>query len=109
VNNVQFLIQVCKGLIRHQHARRTLMFYVVFVALVLVFAGSTLFWSWLRDHPLFFLGYFGLCAWLTVLAVLLAVYDMVKVRIEGRRARQQLAEKILHRNEPDSAHDSHST
>ncbi len=85
------------------------MFWNVLTVLVLVFTGATLFWSWLREHPFFFLGYFGICAWLTVLAALLAVYDLTKVRLDARRLRRQLAEELLDHKEPDSSHDSHTT
>lgn len=107
VNNARFVIQISKGLIRDQRARRTLMFYNVLVVLVLVFVGATFLWSWLREHPLFFIGYWGLCAWLTVLAILLALYDMAKVRLEARRARQQLEEEFLTRKDSHSSDDPH--
>ena len=57
VNNAQFIIQVCKGIIRSQRVRRTLMFWDVLVVLVLIFVGSTFLWPWLRQHPLLFLAY----------------------------------------------------
>ena len=106
VNNVQFIIQVSKGVIRDHRVRRTLMFYDVLVVLVLSFLGATFFWSWLREHPFFFLGYWAVCAWLTVLAVLLAIYDLAKVRSEARQARQQLKKEFLRGDIPDSSHDS---
>ena len=93
VNNVRFIIQISKGLIREPRARRTLMFYSVLAVMVLLFAGSTFFWSMLRDHPLLFIGYWGICAWITLLSVLLAFYDMASVRLAARRERQRLAEE----------------
>ena len=42
------------------------MFYSVIIALVLLFAGSTLLWNFLRDHPLVFLAYWAVCAWITM-------------------------------------------
>lgn len=101
VNNARFLIQICKGLIRDGRVRRTLMFYNVLVLLVLSFMGATFLWSWLRAHPFFFVGYWGLCAWLTLLAVLLALYDMVKIRLDAKRAHRQLEEEILKREKPE--------
>ena len=105
VNNARFIIQVCKGLIRNGRVRRTLMFYNVLVLLLLSFVGATFLWTWLQAHPLFFVGYWGLCAWLTLLAVLLALYDMATVRLEAKQARRQLEEEMLKRNHPDSTHD----
>jgi len=108
VNNPRFIIQVSKGLIRDQRARRALMFYNVLAVLILIFAGATFLWSWLREHPLFFLFYWGFCGWLTLLAILLALYDMAKVRLDAKRARRQLAEEYLHENKDGNPHDSHT-
>jgi hypothetical protein len=107
VNNVRFVIQVSKGLIRSQRVRRTLMFYNVLVLLLMIFVGSTFLWGWLREHVWFFIGYWGLCAWLTLLAFLLAVYDMAKVRQDARRERQRLVDEYLKGTKPDPNDDSH--
>jgi hypothetical protein len=109
VNNVQFLIQVCRGIIRSQRVRRTLMFWDVLVVLVLMFLGSTFLWPWLRGHPFIFLGYWGVCAWLTILAALLAVYDMAKVRLEAKHARDELKRELMRDDDSDSSHDSHAS
>ncbi len=102
VNNVRFVIQLSKGLVRDQRARRTLMFYNVLAVLLLIFVGSTLLWTWLRERPLLFLGYWGFCTWLTLLAVLLALYDMAKVRLDAQRSRRQLERDLLDR--PENQH-----
>ena len=108
MNNVQFIIQVCRGIIRSRRVRRTVMFWDVLVVLVLMFFGSTFFWPWLRERPLIFLGYWGVCAWLTILAALLAVYDMAMVRLEAKQARDELKREFLRSEDSDSSHDSHS-
>jgi hypothetical protein len=108
VNNAHFIIQVSKGLIRDQRARRTLMFWNIVVVLGLIFLGATLLWSWLREHPLFFLGYWAFCAWLTLLAVLLALYDVARVRLDAQRARRQLEEECFSGPEHDDTNDSHT-
>lgn len=82
------------------------MFYNVLVLLLLSFVGATFLWTWLQAHPVIFVGYWGLCAWLTLLAVLLALYDMAKIRLDAKRARRQLEEEILKRERPDTTHDS---
>ena len=107
VNNPKFVIQVSKGLIRDQRARRTLMFYSVLVALVLLFAGSTFLWSLLREHPFIFLIYWVGCAWVALLAVLLALYDMVKVRGEARRERRRIERELLEKAENENSDDPH--
>ena len=108
MNNVRFVIQISKGLIRDQRARRTLMFYNVLVVLGLIFLGSTLLWPWLRDHPFFFICFWGLCGWLTLLAMLLALYDMVKVRFDARRETRRLEEEYLRGKKDDSPDDPHA-
>ena len=82
MNEPKFVIQVSKGLIRDQRTRRTLMFYTVLGALVMIFAGSTFLQALLdpKEHPIVVLVYWAASAWITLLAVLLALYDLVKVR-----------------------------
>ncbi len=92
VNNAKYVIQVSKGLIRHARARRLVMFYSVLAALVMLFAGAVTHWPEPREHPLLFLGYWAVCGWITFLAVLLALYDLVKVRAEAQRLRRDLTQ-----------------
>lgn len=108
MNNAQFIIQVCKGIIRAPQVRRKLMFWDVLAVLVLIFLGSTFLWPWLRAHPLLFLVYWAACGWLTILAALLAVYDMAKVRLEAKRARDELKREYFRSDDSDSSHDSHA-
>jgi hypothetical protein len=108
VNDPKFVIQVSKGLIRDQRSRRTLMFYSVLVVLVLIFAGSTLLWSWLREHPLVFVAYWFGCAWVTLLAVLLALYDMAKVRGDAVRERRRLQGELHGKADHENPHDPHA-
>ena len=107
MNNPKFIIQVSKGLIRDQRARRTLMFYSVLISLVLLFAGSTFLWSLLRDHPFVFLIYWAGCAWITLLAVLLALYDMAKVRADVNRERRKIERELVEKTKGENPHDPH--
>ena len=108
VNNAKFVIQISKGLIRDQRARRTLMFYSVIFALVLLFAGSTFLWAQLREHPFIFLIYWAGCAWITLLAVLLALYDVVKVRAEVRREKRRLERELIEKAKMEKTDDPHA-
>ena len=103
MNDPKFVIQVSKGLIRDQRTRRTLMFYTVLGALVMIFAGATFLQSLLdaKEHPVLVLVYWAACAWITLLAVLLALYDMVKVRGEVRRERRRLERELVARGEEE--------
>ncbi len=104
MNNARFIIQISKGLIRDSRMRRLTMFYTVLGALLMLFAGGTLFWPFLRDHPFLFLGYWAACAWVTLLAVLLAIYDLARVRSEARRTQRQIEDEYL-RSKSDSPPD----
>jgi cobalamin biosynthesis protein CobD/CbiB len=102
VTNARFIIQVSKGLIRNLRTRRLIMFYGVIIALVLLFAGTTLLWNFLRDHPFVFLAYWAVCAWITLLAVLLAIYDILRVRAEARKTVRRMQEEFMSQeDEPD--------
>lgn len=108
MNDPKFVIQVSKGLIRDQRARRMLMFYSVLISLVLLFAGSTFLWPLLRDHPFIFLLYWAGCAWLVLLAVLLALYDMLKVRGDALRERRRLERELAAKLDEEKSHDPHA-
>jgi hypothetical protein len=91
----KLIILISKGLIRNQRARRVIMFYDVIFALVMLFTGSTVLSGWLRENPLLFIVYWAACAWITLLAVLLAIFDMLLLRGAARRARRELEAEYL--------------
>ena len=101
MNEPKFVIQVSKGLIRDQRTRRTLMFYTVLGALMMIFAGSTFLQALLdpKEHPIVVLVYWAASAWITLLAVLLALYDLVKVRGAARSERRRLERELSAREE----------
>jgi MFS family permease len=105
-DHVSLITQISRGLIREQRTRRLLMFYGLIAALVMLFIGSVIF-SWLREHPLLFLFYWGACAWITLLAMLLAIFDLLMVRAAAKSARRQLEHEYLedlrrkNRHDPD--------
>ena len=104
MNDPKFVIQISKGLIRDQRARRIVMFYSVIIALVLLFAGATFLASLLRGHPFIFIIYWAGCAWITLLAVLLALYDMLKVRADVRCERRRLERELAEKTENTHPH-----
>jgi pilus assembly protein TadC len=104
---VKFIIQISRGILRDQRMRRSTMFYVMLIALVMLFAGSALIDHWLRENVWLFLLWWGLCAWLTLLAVLLALFDLLLVRTAARRERRRLANQLL-REEPSDIDDADS-
>jgi hypothetical protein len=104
VIDAKLIIQISRGLIRGQRPRRTLMFYGVLTALVMLFSGSTFLAGILRDRPFAFLIFWAACAWITLLSVLLAIYDIAKVRADAKRQRREL-EASYFRKDSDERHD----
>lgn len=95
MKTVQLIVQISRGLIREQRARRMVMFYSVLAALLLLFAGATFLYDWLRARPLLFLIYWAACTWITILAVLLACFDMLVVRARARSERRRLEAEYM--------------
>lgn len=106
MNNAKFVIQISRGLVRNARARRLVMFYAVLIALVLLFSGSTFLWPFLREHPWIFLGYWAVCAWITLLVVLLALYDLVKVRADAIQLRRQLEREYIEKTRREADEDA---
>jgi hypothetical protein len=80
------------------------MFLLVVVALVFLLAGSTILQSLLNphDHPFRFILFWLICAWLAVTAILLAVFDLLMVKSEARKAERALRQKFAQSQTPDS-------
>ena len=96
LRTVSFVIHATRGLIRDHKTRRKTMFAAVLVAVALLFLGSTFLWSVLdpRVHPGWFILFWFACAWITLLAALLAVFDMLLVRAQARAAEKLLRKEI---------------
>ena len=80
------------------------MFYATLVALVVLFFGATILDPWLREHPLVFVVYWAACAWITILCVLLALFDLLLVRAQVRREIRRIAREKL----PDGGNEDDS-
>ena len=93
----RYVLAYTRGLIVDQHLRRMTMFYVVIAAMLMAFFGDLWLGDWLdfRHHIGRFAVYWLICGWLTVLAALLAVYDMLLLRIQHRLLRRELRARIL--------------
>ena len=78
------------------------MFVVLVVALALLFLGSTFLRSLLNphEHPVCFIFYWLVCAWLTVTAMLLALFDMLVVRARARNDGKVLRNKLPETQSP---------
>lgn len=93
------LLLYTRGLILNQQLRRVTMFWTVLAAMLMAFTGWEVFSDWLEPHRHFyrFAVFWLLCGWLTILAALLAVYDLLMVRLTARAAQRALRAKMLGR------------
>jgi hypothetical protein len=91
-----FAIHATRGLLRDQKSRRRTMAVSILVAVILLVTGLTVFRSWLdpHEHPWRFIFFWLAFAWETVLAILLALFDVLLVRAQERAARKALREQI---------------
>jgi hypothetical protein len=101
---LSFAAHAARGLVRDQNTRRKAMFSLLVIALVLLFAGSTFLQSLLNphQHPVWFMLFWFVCGWITLTAMLLAVFDLLRVRLDARRAARMLERKASEAATPDS-------
>lgn len=94
LRTVSFSAHAARGLIRERGARRKLMWGAVATAAALALLGATLFQDFLhpRQHPLRFILFWLACGWMTVLGILLALFDLLIVRAQARAARKALGD-----------------
>ena len=95
-----FVIHATRGLLRDGPTRRWTMLGALVVALALLVSGSTFLQPLLnpRDHPGRFILFWGGCAWMTVLALLLAAFDLLVTRAKARAARRALDDEFRNRD-----------
>lgn len=100
----RFTIHATRGLIREQRVRRKIMAVVVGAALVMMAIGLTTLAPWLEPHghPGRFIFFWFVCGWLTVTALLLAIADLLMVRVEARKTRKALREQVSEQEREDA-------
>ena len=93
---VPFTVQVTRGLLRDERSRRKMMGFSVLIAVVMLVAGLTVLRPWLNphEHPWRFLFFWFVCAWETILVLLLAFLDLLLVRAQTRAARKAFREEF---------------
>ena len=79
------------------------MFWGVILAVLMLFSGATFLASVLnpREHPGWFIVYWLACAWVTVTVVLLAIFDLLMVRIQARAERRGLSRSLTEKQSAD--------
>jgi uncharacterized membrane protein len=93
---VSFIAHATRGVIRDQQTRRKAMLVLLALAVLMLLAGFTVLQSALnpREHPWFVISFWIACVWLTFTAMLLAIFDLLVVRLESRKAQRALREKL---------------
>src|SRR4051812_12572280 len=96
LETVSFVVHATRGVIRDQRVRRKAMLVLLVLALLLVFAGATFLSELLNPHEHLgrFLFFWLACAWITLTAMLLAAFDLLVVRAEGRKAERALRQRF---------------
>ena len=97
----RLIIPITRGIIREQRVRRSVIFFVMLGALVMLFIGATFLERWLREHPVLFVLYWFACAGATLTAMLLALYDLIAVRAANGRERRRLAAELVARKKSE--------
>lgn len=100
----QFTIQATRGLLRDERARRTIMLFSLLAAVVMLVAGLTVLRPWLNphEHPWRFILYWFVCAWDTLLVLLLALLDILLIRAQGRAERKTIRDGFSRQITSDS-------
>lgn len=93
---LSFATHSTRGLIRDARARRRTMLFVIAAAALLLVAGTTVFRDALnyQEHPVRFVLFWLACGWLTLTALLLALFDVLMIRAEAKRTQKELAAKV---------------
>src|SRR6266404_8106504 len=96
LETVSFVVHVTRGLIRDQRTRRKAMVVLLALAVLMLVAGFTVFQSAMnpREHPWFVILFWLACVWLTFTATLLAIFDLLAMRLAAKRAERALREKL---------------
>ena len=96
LQSVSFIVHATRGVIRDQRTRRKAMAVLLALAVLMLLAGFTVLQSFMnpREHPWFVILFWIVCVWLTFTATLLAIFDLLIIRSETRRAQRALREKL---------------
>jgi len=93
------IILITRGILQEARSRRGAMSILLVAALLMIAAGST-FLAPDLVVPFRFLLYWGICGWFTLTALLLALWDMILLRIAARRERRALEKTMLDDGHP---------
>ena len=90
------MVHATRGVIRDPRARRKMMLALLAGAIVVLLCGLTFLQPALspQEHPWRVIIFWMACIWLTLTALLLAIFDLLMLRMEARRAERALRERL---------------
>ena len=92
---IRITVLLSKAIIRDPVLRRKSMFWIIGIAVLMLFLGQLLLSDdWRQKHPMLYLCYWFGCAWLTLTGVLLAVLDILVIRAAARTTRRRLEKEL---------------
>src|SRR5437660_1345067 len=96
LQTTSFVVHATRGVIRDQKTRRKVMLFLLALALLLLISGFTFLQPALnpQEHPWRVFLFWIVCIWLTFTAMLLALFDLLVLRLQARRAERSLREKL---------------
>ncbi len=96
LQTTSFVVHATRGVIRDQSTRRKAMLFLLVLALLLLISGFTFLRPALnpQDHPWRVIFFWIVCIWLTFTALVLALFDLLVLRLQARRAERALREKL---------------
>ena len=96
LQTTSFVVHATRGVIRDQNTRRKAMVVLLGLAVLLLISGFTFLAPILnpRAHPWLVILFWVVCVWLTFTAFLLALFDLLVVRLQARRVERTLREKL---------------
>jgi peptidoglycan/LPS O-acetylase OafA/YrhL len=86
------IVLVTRGILVNRRVRRWTMFILLLAAMLMAFAGTTFL-----DGPWGFTIYWAICLWLTLTSMLLALWDMLMIRVAARRDRRNIEKQMVKR------------
>jgi hypothetical protein len=91
-----FVVHATRGILRDRNTRRKAMAFLLALAVLLLISGLTFLGPALnpREHPWLVILFWIVCVWLTFTALLLAIFDLLIIRLEVRRAQRALRERM---------------
>ena len=96
LQTTSFVVHATRGVIRDQSTRRKAMLSLLGLALLLLVSGFTFLQPALnpQEHPWRVILFWIVCIWFTSTALLLALFDLLVLRLQARRAERALREKL---------------